>query len=299
MENSNFDDDYSQLSYKFNNVEIERKKTLQNKRKVSSPKKLYRRDPLKMRKRFSLNDENEKTKEDKNNTNFILRKGTMPKIFRKYTGLRRKSFKKKDSQKLDKKEVVSKPIKKDNVNRKFMRKNAKKNIAMKKKRGGEDFRVVGKVSAKLSSLIERLQQNTISSENKVRKDFGDKVVMAPRIKAALEKFNRRNQDQTLNKGQPYKRKYKTIDEESSQGEKEDSSIINFDEDEDEEEYEEDEDYEEGDEEEEEEEEEKLKSRPRKSTKRKKHKKNISNDDENDSKSEHKKKKKKRKKKKDT
>ena len=91
------------------------------------------------------------------------------------------------------------PRKKDGTNRRFQRKNAKKNIVQKKKRGGEEIKVVGKVSAKLSSLIERLQQNTISSQNKVNTQFeGDKVVMAPRIKAALEKFNKKKTGTTTN-----------------------------------------------------------------------------------------------------
>ena len=42
-----------------------------------------------------------------------------------------------------------------------------KKYCYEKKRGGGEIKVVGKVSAKLSSLIERLQQNTVSSENKV------------------------------------------------------------------------------------------------------------------------------------
>ena len=300
MENSNIDDDYIKLSYTLNKAEDDKTKSPQINRKASSPKKPYRKDRLKLRKQFSLNDEIEKTKEDIYTTSFNLRKSSMPQEFGKNSGLRN-SVRLKESKKLEKKEVVNKPIKKDNINRKFMRKNAKKNIATKKKRGGGEIKVVGKVSAKLSSLIERLQQNTVSSENKVNKDFGDKVVMAPRIKAALEKFNKKKQEQPLftHKGQPYKRKFKSIDDQSSQGEKEDGSTINYDDENDEEEeYEEDEDYEEGDEEEEEEEE-KVKSRPRKTTKRRKQKKDLSNDDENenDSKSENKKKKRKRKKKK--
>ena len=168
------------------------------------------------------------------------------------------------------------PRKRDGANRKFQRKNAKKNIVQKKKRGGEEIKVVGKVSAKLSSLIERLQQNTISSKNKVNTQLeGEKVVMAPRIKAALEKFNKKKQEQPqiIHTGRPYKRYYHSKDDKSSKGEREEGSTINYEE----EEYEEDEDYEEEDEEEEEEEEEKGRQRKHQPSVKKRKKKDISND----------------------
>ena len=167
------------------------------------------------------------------------------------------------------------PRKKDGTNRRFQRKNAKKNIVQKKKRGDDEIKVVGKVSAKLSSLIERLQQNTISSKNKVNTQFeGDKVVMAPRIKAALEKFNKKKQEQPqiIHTGRPYKRNYHSKDDKSSKGEREDGSTIIYEE----EEYEDDEDYEEEDEEEEEEEE-KGRQRKHQPSIKKRKKKDISND----------------------
>ena len=84
-------------------------------------------------------------------------------------------------------------IKKDSVNRKFIRKNAKKRISPKKRRESNRIKVVGIVSAKLNALIQRLQKN-VSSGHKKSKIFGDKVVIAPRIKAALEKFNKRKEE---------------------------------------------------------------------------------------------------------
>jgi len=203
----------------------------------------------------------------------------------------------KEEDKLNKKEEKispRSPRKRDAANRKYNRKNAKKNIVQKKRRGGEEIKVVGKVSAKLSSLIERLQQNTISSKNKVNTQFeGDKVVMAPRIKAALEKFNKKKQEQPqiIHTGKPYRRYYHSKDDRSSKGEREEGSTINYEE---EEEYEEDEDYEEEDEEEEEEEEKGHQRKHQPSIKKRK-KKDISND--GDSTSEKKKRKRKKRKRK--
>ena len=91
------------------------------------------------------------------------------------------------SNKPEKREIKIK--KKDGFNRKFMRKNAKKVISPKKRRGaygGEGggthkIKVVGKVSAKLSALIQRLDQNSAQTVSTSNKQFGDKVVMAPKI----------------------------------------------------------------------------------------------------------------------
>ena len=190
------------------------------------------------------------------------------------------------------------PRKKESAKR-LHRKHAKKHHVVHNK-----IRVVGKVCAKLSSLIERLQQNTISSKNKVTNHYeGHKVVMHPRIKAALEKFNKKAQDpsQIVHYVRPYKRFYFPNDDLSSKGEREDTSTVNYEE----EEYEEDkedEDYEEEEEDEEEEEEEEEKSLQRKhqlSIKKRKIKKDISNDGEsNNSTSGKKKKKRRRRKRKD-
>ena len=73
MENSNIDDDYIKLSYTLNKAEDDKTKSPQINRKASSPKKPYRKDRLKLRKQFSLNDEIEKTKEDIYTTSFNLR----------------------------------------------------------------------------------------------------------------------------------------------------------------------------------------------------------------------------------
>ena len=170
------------------------------------------------------------------------------------------------------------PRKKESAKR-FQRKNAKKATVHNR------IRVVGKVCAKLSSLIERLQQNTISSKNKVNNHYeGNKVVMAPRIKAALEKFNKKAQDpsQIVHYVRPYKRFYFPNDDLSSKGEREDTSTVNYEE----EEYEEDEEYEddeeEEDEEEEEEEEKGLQRNHQPSIKKRKIKKDISNDGDSNS-----------------
>lgn len=259
MENSNQDYEYSQPGYKVDNdSENEKNKSPRvNYKKISSPKKGHRQDGKIIPKNFSLLDEEEK---------------------------------------MNQKEDGDIPKKKDTFNRKFIRKNAKKNIVQKKKRGGGEIKVVGKVSAKLSSLIERLQQNTISSQNKVNTQFeGDKVVMAPRIKAALEKFNKKKQEQPqfTHTGKPYKRYYHSKDDKSSRGEKEDASTINYEE----EEYDEDEDYEEEDEEEEEEEEEKAHQRKHHTSVKKRKKKYINNDGDSNMGTSGKKKKKRRRKRK--
>ena len=123
---------------------------------------------------------------------------------------------KKESDKNEKKEGRQK-TNKDGVNRNFLRTNEKKVLSQKKKREGNrtyKIRVVGTVSAKLNELIRRLEQNTISNINANNIQYGDKVVIAPRIKAALEKFNRKKEKKTerTNYSDYYKKKNITIEE---------------------------------------------------------------------------------------
>ena len=94
---------------------------------------------------------------------------------------------------------IDKRKKKDGINRKFMRKNAKKGVNQKKKNiygnNGNKIKVVGKVSNKLNALIQQLTK--VTEEKPVEKSenpIGEKVVIAPRIKAALEKFNKKAED---------------------------------------------------------------------------------------------------------
>ena len=169
---------------------------------------------------------------------------------------------------------------KDGANRKFIRKNAKKANNQKKKEGNgnNSIKVVGNVSAKLSALIQRLGQNTETSGNANKNQYGEKVVMAPRIKAALEKFNKKKEDkpEIQHFGGNRYRKKKALNEDKDN--KDGISNGNNYEEEEEYEYEEDEDYEYEEEEEEEEKEnekkenEIRKAAKKKSTKKKKKKK---------------------------
>ena len=90
-------------------------------------------------------------------------------------------------------------------------KSIKKNIARKPRKNeeiGGTIKVVGKVSAKLETLIQRLGQN-IDNENLPNTKTENKYVMGPKIKAALEKFNKKKEEEA----QPIAfsgRKYRTI-----------------------------------------------------------------------------------------
>ena len=69
----------------------------------------------------------------------------------------------------------------------------KKVLVQNKKKDGNvigKIRVLGKVSAKLSELIEKLQNSSKNErKNATPNSFADKVVFAPRIKADVEKIN--------------------------------------------------------------------------------------------------------------
>ena len=233
--------------------ENEKTKSPKLKSKISSPKKQYKESSF-MSKKFSLIDEIKKSKEERMTKSDNKRKASMS------DDLRRGEIKKFDLE-IDKKEGKIK--KKDGVNRKFLRKNPKKSIPSKYKRKNNfvnKIKVVGTVSAKLNALIQRLEQNNASAENTSSNQYGNKVVMAPRIKAALEKFNKKKEEKPEiihydNGHQKYKRKNKASQEEKDI--REDlSNGDNYENENYEEEYEEDEDCEEEVEEEEDEGEEK-------------------------------------------
>ena len=183
MENAK-DDEYDQLRYNGPSLENEQISPKFN-RKISSPKKPNRKDVIAVPKKLSLIDEIEKSKEDKD-----IKDDLALKILKEHKKVKKVKI-------LNDKDGDAKPSKKDGTNKKFLRKNAKKNISSpKKRRGGGKIKIVGKVSAKLSSLIQRLQQqNPDEEEDTKAKFFDDKVVMAPRIKAALEKFNKKRQEE--------------------------------------------------------------------------------------------------------
>ncbi len=95
---------------------------------------------------------------------------------------------------------------------KYIRKNAKKNIIRKNRDSnvGGTIKVVGKVSAKLETLIQRLEQNA-GNDRISNTRIENKHIIAPKIKAALEMFNKKKEEQS---GPiPFQgTKYKTINE---------------------------------------------------------------------------------------
>ena len=153
--------------------------------KKPSPNKQYKESSF-VPKKFSLVlDDNRKSKEDRISKSDNNRKNSGPDDPRKGEvkkfELRKGSVKRK---------------KKDGINRTFVRKNAKKINSPKKRKESNainKIKVVGTVSAKLNALIQRLGQNNATSGNATSNQYGDKVVMAPRIKAALEKFNKKKE----------------------------------------------------------------------------------------------------------
>ena len=226
-----------QLSYKYNTPkETEKSRSPKINPKYYSPKK-QRKESSFAKKKFSLVDEIDKSREDKNAKKDNMLKGPMP-----------------DDPKQMKNEGKIK--KKDAANRKFMRKNAK-NYPKKKRENNtkNTIKVVGPVSAKLNALIQRLEQNNASNENENSDQGENKYVMAPRIKAALEKFNKKKEEKPeifhFGDGKRSKRKNK-INEEKKDNKENSPDGYNYEDNNEEEEYEEDEDYEEEDDEEEEE-----------------------------------------------
>ena len=120
------DDDYDALSHKYNTPkENEKAKSPKIKIKYSSPKRNKGSIPS----HFSLLDG---IKDDKNRKSSHMRKSSMPEDLRKSES--QKVDDQLDSNRQEKKVVKFK--KKDAFNRKFIRKNAKKVISPKKKKGG-------------------------------------------------------------------------------------------------------------------------------------------------------------------
>ena len=239
--------EYEELTYKLNAPEVKNKtRSPKINLKKPSPIKQYKESSF-VPKKFSLVlDENRKSKEDRISKSDNNRKNSDPNAPRK--GEVKKFELRKDS--------VKRAKKKDGVNRKFIRKNAKK---INLRNAINKIKVVGTVSAKLNALIQRLEQNNATSGNANSNQYGDKVVMAPRIKEALEKFNKKKEDkpEIMHFGDQKRRRKKNSNiEEKFNKEEISNGYNNYEEENNEEEeyeYEEDEDYEEEDEEEEEEE----------------------------------------------
>ena len=163
-----------EMSYKTNTPK--HAKSPKIKRKLSSPKK-YRN----LRSSFIPK---KVMKENKNENQKVIPKiESAPKIGKPAPSKENL----KDSLKNKKKEGGKK------TNKKFVRKNAKKNIAPKKKRGTRII-IKGTVSEKLKAFIERLEQNTAQEDEEKTNIYGDKVVIAPRIKAAIEKFKTKKEE---------------------------------------------------------------------------------------------------------
>ena len=212
MENSlkqNKDDD---LNYKLDEPgNIENITTPKSKRKSSLIKKVNKVSSF-IPKKLSLMQYNNLINENINVKSAKFSRSS----FSYEPGIVSKFEVKKESDKNEKKEGRQK-INKDGLNRNFLRKNEKKALSQKKKREGNrtyKIKVVGTVSAKLNELIQRLEQNTISSINANNIQYGDKVVIAPRIKAAIEKFNRKKEKkpERTNYSDNYKKKDITIEE---------------------------------------------------------------------------------------
>ena len=235
------DDDNDELSLKYNTPrEIERTKSHKIRSKFYSPKKYFKKSSF-IPDRFSL------VKDDKNTNKENMRKSSMP-----------DDIKKVDTKKSEKRNnlLQERGKKKDGVNKKNLRKSQKKPESPNKKKDNalvNKIKVVGRVSVKLNQLIQRLSQFQAPIPNDISNQTENKYVMAPRIKAALEKFNKKNEDKPeimhFGGGKVHRR----YNEEESNKEELSSITSSQSSNEDEEsEYEEDESYEEGDEEEEEE-----------------------------------------------
>ena len=268
MENSFRDNrEFDILSYKStraneNNKENEIVSTPRSKR-ISSPKRKYKNS--RFQKKFSIVEGLQKANDDNIKRILKSRKTSLPENIRKQLKkMEDKKIEKRDSEKGQSK-------KKERANKK--KKKEKRMDSTKKKKdtaANEKIKVVGTVSARLNALIQRLGQN--SSDGKNANQNGEKVVMAPRIKAALEKFNKKNEEKPEIMhfpGNSNIKKKNTSNEENNNKKHMSKGGYNYDEGKDEEnneeegEYEEDEDYEEEDEEEEEEEEEEEKQQEKK------------------------------------
>ena len=100
---------------------------------------------------------------------------------------------------------------KSNIKRKE-RKNQTINMVRKPRKDDElggTIKVTGKISAKLETLIQRLGQNSVNG-NVSSTRIENKYVMGAKIKAALEKFNKKEEEESIQKMPLTERKYKTI-----------------------------------------------------------------------------------------
>ena len=137
--------------------------------------------------KLSLLDEIEKSRDDKND------------------GIAHKNSLKNSNLKYEKK--ISGEKRKKMVKKKVLVQKKKKDAP-----GGGKIKVVGKVSAKLSALIQKLQSSSTSERKPTPNEFAaDKVVFAPRIKAAVEKINiKEEQLRNWRLGSVYRKKRLTL-----------------------------------------------------------------------------------------
>ena len=104
-----------------------------------------------------------------------------------------------------------------NPERKHIKRNERKNQTInmvrkprKNNELGGTIKVVGKISSKLESVIHKLEQNFIN-ENISNTRIENKYVMGPKIKEALEKINKKiEEDKNIQKISFTERKYKEI-----------------------------------------------------------------------------------------
>ena len=233
-----------QIETETENVYERKKKEYSTPRKIEQPKVRPRRSSLDIEHLIKLESMNY----DMNFLDKELEKGP-----RKRIGSIRDKKKKADMKKFDLEKISPNKIRKN-------KKKVKKGI-MSPKKINNKISVVGKVSAKLNALIQRLEQNTESNPRKIDK-CDEKVVMAPRIKEAIQKFNKRREKkpELIRFNEKMRKKREKPNFENNNNNNRDNKYNNSgypykeEENNEEEEYEEDEEYEEEEDDEEEEEE---------------------------------------------
>ena len=111
---------------------------------------------------------------------------------------RKNSVKRKNRLKEVENNKDSSLVKKEGKRGSCPKKKKRKSSIRKGRKGNEvggTIKVIGKISAKLESLIQRLEQNSANdkiSETRIE----NKYQMAPKIKAALEKFNKKKEEES-------------------------------------------------------------------------------------------------------
>ena len=107
------------------------------------------------------------------------------------------------------------------------RKNQTLNMTRKPRKNDElsgTIKVIGKISAKLETLIQRLGQNMIN-ENISNTRIENKYVMGPKIKAALEMFNKKKEEDEKIQNKPFtERRYKIVTMPDSDQDKKSQSV---------------------------------------------------------------------------